>query len=144
VLRSGFFTILILTCGAIVSGCDSYKPCHDQFGDRTLPGEQVQSGIPTQLVAACMYGSDVVGPILLHSSTPEAECEKKFNLDRIPKVRANIAQDTEKVLETMDACMAGARGYVRFVFKMDDTPPSLNNCEKWRGQNGINPQLPCY
>ena len=136
-------TALLILTAAFVTGCDSYEPCHQHFGDRQLPGEQTPAGSPTRLVSACMYGAEVVGPIIMHTSFAETECQKKYSMDEIRKVHTNITQDVSAVLEEMDACVAGGKGYVRQVLHFDDVPASLNNCEKIRGTYNINPNLPC-
>jgi len=128
----------------LFTACDSYTECHKYYGDRLLLEEKsVASGTPSQLVAACMFGADTVGPqIIYYDNTSEQKCGEKYNDSTIPKNAADITLQVNNTLQLNEACMIGARGFVHStLFANQDFDPE--KCKALRGKNGINPELPC-
>ena len=110
----------------LVTACDSYTECHKYYGDRLLLGEKsVASGTPSQLVAACMFGADTVGPqIIYYNNSPEQKCGEKYNDSTIPKNAADIVLQINNTLQMNEACMVGARGAVHAaLFANQDFDP---------------------
>lgn len=86
-----------------------------------------------------MFGAETVGPTIMRAGTPEAECEKKYGRDK-------PAESISNSLEQMDACAAGAKGFVRFIFHIHGSKDMkrIQYCEEIRGKLGMNPELACY
>lgn len=138
----------------LVTACDSYTECHKYFGDRLLLGEKsVTSGTPSQLVAACMYGADTVGPQIIYAdNSPEEKCGEQFNESTLSKKTADVSMQVNNIMQLNEACMVGARGAVHAaLFANQDFDPE--KCKAMRGMETgkkgeayylqINPQLPC-